>query len=559
MPRPLPIALALLLTSVGLLGCPKPPAPTPAEDASAQDVDGGSEAPDATVDAGQPEVDAGPVHCAFDEDCASDQRCDDAISTCVKAEPCADIANCGYAGYCKNNAMLSCRCAQSAKASAPNTGFCKRRLPACTGCQSDEQCGAGDSFRNDLHEPGKCLDLGGTKVCLEAYNALKCPCGKMQLVGGVASCVPSDGTCQGSFQCCTRDTQCPSATPFCRLGTCQGLCRYDFASKTTVGCAADEVCNVTKLLLDPANPGYGAGLCGPSCTSDANCQKAPDGASDFVCKTETNSAARCRPGSCLDDLECPDPGTGYKGFCDKVRGGCACEGTGPCYCRTDVDPLSHAARQDCKPGYKCVKAANPALSYPNDGECVLANCVDQGGANNGCATPLQLCCGEDRPSGPQDPCLGANGAVLAQFGECYMAPQPPWCMTCQDDATCQAAGLPKAPKDPSLCLPFKQDQSFPPGHCAFSCDGKGCPKGFACKWLPVSCDGNASACGDAARCQQNGSNPGQNGGPSTPIMDCACTVPNAVGGECPAGSRCDDNGRWCVISRVCMPTTATCP
>ncbi|MFN7133632.1 MAG: hypothetical protein ACK4N5_16265, partial [Myxococcales bacterium] len=419
--RVLTLGVFTLAFAGGLMvGCsetqqdPVPDAGTvdPDVDAGGGDPDGGS------TDGGKP------FRCRIDDDCAEDKRCDDATGDCIAAEKCQDDpSTCpGLGTYCDNEIGLGCRCAPSSLAESPYNGFCKRRRPACSPCETDAQCGDDPNwFQSSLHEPGKCVLMPGEteKRCLELFKSQsKCSCGKSMQIGSEYFCAPQDGKCgeDGTLLCCTTDAECPPEYPACdqSSGRCVQPCTYDFAKEQTVNCRSDQVCNVDPQFLDPNSLIFGAGRCAAPCKGDPECKQIR---SDFVCKAEKGSAPRCRPAGCVSDHECPVPaGSFYRGYCEQSTGQCKTD-----TCRRGTDPFGNAY-QDCVGGYKC----------DNNNKCVEQTCVEQGGAENACNFG-EFCCGEDRNGNGNpndDPCTNSAGVVIGQQGKCYKAPNPPWCKSC---------------------------------------------------------------------------------------------------------------------------------
>ncbi|MGC4121457.1 MAG: hypothetical protein QM765_44155 [Myxococcales bacterium] len=519
--------------------------------------------------------------CTYDDDCGPSERCSETL-TCVPAIPCNTPANCTPSddndqarAYCENATVgLGCRCVTSPAADGGTaTGYCKRRLPPCAPCQSDEQCGTDPLFfRTPLHEPGKCVALDGVKVCLEPFVSAKCACGESANLEGGYYCTPQGASCgeDGAFLCCQKDGNCPPEHPLCETATgrCQDVCWYDFDKKETIGCRADKVCHVNPKFLTPTSPNFGAGRCGPPCAADTDCAYLRD---DFVCRAETGSDKRCRPPGCLGDIECPEqpPESPSTGYCERTTGACMTD------CRTGKDPVTSVDYADCKGGYKCQK---PSPSAP--GTCVEQTCVEQGGAQQFCRWN-EMCCGEDRDGDTTtdpEPCTDATGNVIGEPGKCYRMPNPPWCAECDpnDVKSCTGKpGYPTSTKDPNVCFPFGpgSDGVDRGNACAFACaKDTECPKGFFCKDVEVYCtpDTAAQDCGDANACQDTGQKDGQ----GNPIYWCRCTTagsqaecpmeldPNVSGGP---HARCSDdaypsNRPWlhCIWTHACVPYVRAC-
>ncbi|HEY3449694.1 MAG TPA: hypothetical protein VGK67_25290 [Myxococcales bacterium] len=531
-------------------------------------------------DVGTPDTGPEPIPCSYDDDCGPAERCGDR-GVCVEAVACNTPANCTPSDdtdtprlYCENTTVgLGCRCVMAPAADGgAAAGYCKRRLPPCAPCQTDEQCGSDPLwFRTPLHEPGKCVTLDGAKVCLEPYVPTKCGCGQSATVGGAYYCAPQGTTpsCAegGAFLCCLKDGNCPPEHPVCETATgrCQDVCWYDFDKKETVGCRADKVCNVDPKNLTSSSRNYAAGRCGAPCAADADCTYLRG---DFVCRAETGSDKRCRPPGCLGDIECPELpiDNPSNGFCERETGTCMTN------CRIGEDPVTSLPFTDCKGGFKC---ARPTPTEP--GACVEQTCAEQGGTQQFCRWN-EICCGEDHdgnPDTPPEPCTDSTGAVIGQPGKCYRAPNPPWCAPCDpaDVLSCTKATFPTSAKDPNLCIAFGPDGAGTDrgNSCMFACESSSqCPKGFNCKDIELTCNADPSVCGDPARCQDSGEKDGE----GKPIMWCRCTTAGDQA-ECPAlldaskptgpHARCSDdaypsNRPWlhCIWTHGCLPYIRAC-
>src|SRR5262249_44666291 len=107
-------------------------------------------------------------------------------------------------------------------------------------------------------------------------------------------------------------------------------------------------------------------------------------------------------------------------------------------CRDGIDPLTNQPYSN----HDCAPPVGDANTYScENGQCVVQNCVQQGGAQLGGTD--QLCCGEDRDhpgyldSGFADTTHAANECPPGiDAGQYYVAPAPPWCHTgCTQDLT----------------------------------------------------------------------------------------------------------------------------
>lgn len=535
-----------------------------------------------TGDGGDPTADVGPDHadggtdggpdgsvprCTYDDDCAINEICQNGV--CAPAKPCQDDpSTCAGFDYCDTVSGLGCRCVKSEQAEAPYNGFCKRRLPACAPCTSDEQCGNDSNwFGTPLHNDGRCVTMPGMdfKVCLERFTSkTKCSCGESLNIDSVAYCAPqAPATCaDGDFLCCGSDADCPSERPVCDEtdGRCRAPCKYDFEHNETVGCPAGKVCHVLEShVLDPNDPLFGGGTCGKPCKSDDECKAI---SATFVCRGEANSDPRCRPAGCIDTPECTEtPGeTPYKSFCDRGNGTCICDPkveNGECYCRSGDDPVTEEPFDDCKPGFICDQRT-----------CRQKNCVQQGGAEMACSFD-EFCCGDDRDGdGNPDPCVDSKGKQIGEYGKCYQAPTPPWCLGCDSVSKCPTSGVPTSKYDVTLCGDLGAGPMclYP---CTMELEGRPvpsatqCPRGYACSSFRVGCDlTDSKSCGPQGTCKDSG----QKDKDGNPIAYCKCSKKTVKGGECPpmpnglgiGDTRCDDRGEWCIFSTVCEPRASNC-
>lgn len=571
-------------------GCSKPPATPPdATVSTPPDASGGgADASAPSPDVGSPDTGPEPIACTYDDDCPADMRCAD-NGACMPAIPCQTPANCAPSDendtirlYCENATVgLGCRCVAAPAGDAGVAGaagsYCKRRLPPCAPCTTDEQCGTDPLyFQTPLHEPGKCVELDGAKVCLEPYVKAKCGCGMSATVGTASYCAPqgAKATCAegGAFLCCAKDANCPPEHPLCETATgrCQDVCWYDFEKKETIGCRADRVCNVDPKFLTPTSHNYGAGRCGPPCAADTDCSYLRG---DFVCRAEAGSDQRCRPPGCLGDIECPalPVDNPSNGFCERETGDCKPN------CRVGEDPMTSLPFKDCKDGFVCEQPTplDPAGCRP-------MTCIEQGGAQIYCSWN-ELCCGEDRDgdvtTAPEACPVDAAG-TQAEKGKCYRAPNPPWCAACdpQDAMSCTKAGYPTSDKDDNFCIGFGADADGNDrgNACLFACkSSKECPKGFFCKDMPVYCNDQEDICGDPARCVETDIVLDPTTNPPTMAKYCKCSTAGAKD-ECPAldpaatdpnspHARCADdvspgNSPWlhCIWTHACTPYITAC-
>ncbi len=500
-PRLAPLGwLACLSTFALMAGCP----------AKSSGPDAGT-----SVDAGHRDAgaaDAGDGKCHQDEDCPASQYCELATGACLDAKPCQSNDDCDSetdGDYC---AYGKCFCDP-----ARNGGSCRPRFALCAACDSDLECGS-DPFIY-LDYTATCVDGGsGSKVCLPLKP--QCPPGYVASTG--PNCAPAGGRC-GATPTCTKNDDCDpmGTTPECDVhrGFCVAPCVFDYRTGTS-DCPTGEACHVDPRLLDAANPNFGGGQCGAPC----------DAATDpFVCPTSDDAKSeacvadgaptlsppptRCRPPPphCLRDEDCPAaPDTHARGYCDRTTLDCQ---TG---CRSDGD---------CVIGYQCAAGA-----------CVLESCLDQG-ALLACDLS-QFCCGE--AGGPTCP-TGVDS------GQCYAAPNPPWCAACTDSAQTPPGG---ARPQPSKCVTYQDPNGATHQIEWHACDktkSGQCPRSWGCTSFIQFCQTDAD-CGPGGSCGD------VDAGPMGKYKGCLC--PNGPA-QCPAPSVCDPKGSgacladWC-DNRYCL-------
>ena len=539
-------------------------------DASVPPLDGGE---DAGTDAG--------FSCTQDDDCAvfgENQRC--------QTNPGPDQGQCIAGTLCNQDLECSsgdienycwefgdgCRCVQE-KAEDGFSGVCRRRVAVCGECTTDAECGTGASFNPE----GICraVDADGTgpKYCLRKQTGAGCPCGYVN--NGEGYCKPQSGACP-HFGCtiateandCGAGQVCNAVGNGC--GVCAPRCNWDFARKEPAPeCPVGQVCWVDQPNLNPLSQNFGAGRCRAPCTGDGQCAQSvnnPMGGPDLVCQSEelaggNQSALRCRAdGECMSDDECPVlPSTSLTdGYCD--RGSLTCETD----CRVGIDPTTGGEFNDCRPGNKC------EVQIDGRRQCMPKTCVELGGARVACR-PGQYCCGEDlNGDGVIEPCPASTDPV----SQCYDAPKPPFCTTCQTEADC--AGLPNPTNSPlrSLCMPGPSPDGMTPG--PLIChpatvnqpvfETRGCPSTYEAVQVRVPCQQNTDChVGNTnGICEEDRAAQVPEGQPKPRY--CVCTVndenpsndvacPNGTGDQvrsfCPYGSPGQE--KFCAQSIVCTP------
>jgi hypothetical protein len=322
---------------------------------------------DTNPDAGG--VDSGAVTCATDDDCPTDQHCDEASLLCQagNANACEVDGDCGDGKVC-NTAVTGCgatRCRNACEAK-PCTGHadCGALVCVAGACAEAPSC-ASEACPGDLVCNASMVCEPPTPCTMDG------DCTGGQLCAG--------GICRTPFAC-TTDANCPTGLK-CQLGTCDDPC------------AADADCG-DGVMYTCELPG---GACRQRCLGDdAQC---PSG---FICESIT-----CLPAECARDLDCPGNMVECQGE-EAGHGRCvdvvACTVDGDCEanftcqnmvcvelpaCRGDRDCVAAAYCQDrhCQPAAACVNGAcDPGFECIGD-RCVPGLC--RGDAD--CPNPGEVC------------------------------------------------------------------------------------------------------------------------------------------------------------------------
>ncbi|MDF1564639.1 MAG: hypothetical protein P1V51_16470 [Deltaproteobacteria bacterium] len=533
-------ALPLLFCALLLApGCPK----------NNGDGDGGT--PDASGDGGGTDgggVDAGPTLCRSDYECDTGEICEDATGDCIAGNACnpsLGFANCNFptdGAGCGMTGPEDCVC-------DPADSICRERRILCEPCASNEQCG-----NHPLYDrPADCVSYGGETVCLAPAGTRGCPQGYEPDANNV--CVPAGGDCASVFAC-VADADCPPARPICNLstGTCAKGCVFDLETGDST-CASNQVCHEDGKCRLPCDP------------QNDNCA---DFNPEFICKEDTGGNWRCRHDGCIDNIECEVPqDSPYVGFCELTSHACVLDRCRPE--RTEAD----GSNPDCKLPNRC----------DNSGACVPMTCLERGGAPLACL-PNNICCGECRnvlgnPS--RDACdpWACNGSETPQ-GEpaldgCVIAPNPPWCQSCGDDAECAGSNPVEDARDTGKCLN---------NVCSPTCQtNTDCPTLWGCQYLFAGCDptqpdqcGTGGSCVDDApygpQCTSDNdcnTDAGQScvADPADGVQKChaAFNVCDCTSGgapadtNCPTDTRCAETGfqkHRCVATKVCLPGQDLC-
>lgn len=498
--------LLSLVFAASFAGCKSDPEKPPLDGGS---VDGTDDGADDGGDDG--EEDDG--LCRSHDKCAANEYCELSTGLCLPAKACASNQHCawqdGHDDYC---AFGACFCDLER-----NGGTCLPRFRLCSSCERDVQCGDDWSVHEDYQ--AKCATFEGTKVCLPLKGS-GCPPGYVPTAD--ATCVPGGGACDGSGACSSDDDCDPSGEkPVCDTtrGICIPACRFDYSSGKS-DCPPEQVCHVDPRLLNPGNLNFGYGRCGATC-QDGGYECAP-GLScepDGDPHTADTLPNRCRPEppSCVRDADCPASlVSNSRGYCDRQTLEC---GTG---CRID---------DNCSEGYRCVA-----------GSCEQKTCIERGGANLACDLD-QFCCGEP---GSVTPC-----PTGVSVGQCYDAPDPPWCGEGCSSAQTPGGGRPQ----PSQCIQVKGhkekgDVKIQAHACDPANKGADCPRSWGCKPFIQFCETNAD-CGAGGECGE------VNAGDYGKFKGCLCSG----GKSCPSTSTCakDDDGNdtyceanWCEVLSTCL-------
>jgi hypothetical protein len=411
------LGVALLAVSALATGCSQ----SPGSSDGGSDGGPGDSGPGLTggqKDAGTPDGgdggrDAGPSRCQSDSDClAVALRCSPDGGCTLPAQSCdpsQGSSNCALTSYCWIDGV-----------NTTNECYCDPLPAGFDGggaCVNPIDCGPAAQVDN----PGTCAPVGSSgNYCLPLDTGGACPSPYLPgTVDDMNVCVPSCGSCPCAP--CAGNGDCPTpAAGVCneRNGVCEAPCQAQ------TDCLTGEVCNVLGKYLDPAvGSYYAAGQCGAPCTQASDCAVYQgDAGLPYFCDADAGDF--CRPTACIADSDCAQAGLSsgsVVAWCD-IWDGNVCTAAA---CRLGDDPLTDQPFDDCLPGYVChADGGSPAVpdaGPPLLGTCLATPCNEvSGGAHTAC-TPGQLCCGEG------DAGTHCPGATV---GECYSAPRPPWCVSC---------------------------------------------------------------------------------------------------------------------------------
>lgn len=491
-------------------------------------------------------VDGGSGACHYDLDCAgshgvcADGGCQPATELCHPTfQGAPDCAS----SKCQDSlGNPLCYCHPDATSDAG--GFCYLPLPACAPCSNSIDCNS----QTLSGTPGYCLPLDGGSFCLPDGTS---GCGSFPgftlgaFDGGLLVCSPACNTCPCSAGC-TRNSDCKAID----AGVC-GSNHLCLSPCTGQGdCAPGQVCHSLDKYLDPTltlspltAPLYAGGECGPACQTTADCAVYQSvGGVALGCQADPaeSNGHRCRPTGCVSDRECSStqvaPDASYRPWCDVFNAN-ACVGNA---CR-----LGGA---DCTAGNYCVADGGKLPTdggAPGTGECASAPCYFSGAVIS-CAID-DLCCGEGDAGVSTCP-------SSVSLGDCYQAPQPPWCNSC--DPSTGAFGHAECAR-PANALQFGGAggasfcaQTQTGGICQPACDRNvlsSCPNGW-------DCTDQLSAQSDCSGC---GVNPCVDAGM---FRLCACV--DDAGSGCPGQGQnpvgCSPAG-LCSFGTYCAATSHACP
>lgn len=300
------------------------------------------------------------------------------------AQPCEQFATGSGFTYCTDPGTATNRCYCHPDPYFDQGGVCYRAAPECGPCKSSMDCGANETDLNDGNG-STCLPVADAGAfCLFTYFGRRCDraYGQAVIDGGALVCYPFCNTCPCAP--CYTAADCPAvATGVCATsGACIPPCQV------AANCPPNEVCHVLGRYLDPSlGPFYGAGECGPPCSSSSACAMYQGGGTGSVLTClpdhrypdggppldDAGVRARCRVDGCMNTDECVEADTDAGGtiWCD-VWGGNQCVSD---YCQLGTTANEqNSSRTQCQIGYCCM------------GDAGVARQDDAGPAHGVCAT-----------------------------------------------------------------------------------------------------------------------------------------------------------------------------
>jgi hypothetical protein len=267
-------------------------------------------------------------------------------SKCDAQNPCPNGANCGadgecQANYCDAGLGLCLRpgcavatgtepdtCAEIGSVCNPTTLHCERPCTRDAQCAGDRTGVANAVCSGTTASPGFCVArctkyneadvCGATRVCEYASGKCQNKCSRSEDCGSDATCEASTGRClkkcnAAGAPACSADKYCNATTGACELKctlanefqvcgatklcqTWSGKCFSD--CKTDAAICGDEACSVQ--VVDTTTNAT-QGFCAPSCTSDAQCGRDPNG---FKLRCGSTSPKHCEFTACSATTPC---------------------------------------------------------------------------------------------------------------------------------------------------------------------------------------------------------------------------------------------------------------
>jgi len=431
-----------------------------------------------------PTVDAGPMRCTADTDCAGNSAgtvCDTTAGRCVACTPATD--RCPTGQYCTadNACAAGCRDDMSCAGDAGSSpgGRCNTATRQCVACVTNEHCAAGTLCVGNV-----CV-MGCTSERPCAAGQTCCDGACLDTQSNIASCGACGARCDIA-----------NAQPACRNGVCAvSACMAPFAdcdNTATNGCEVNTQtetahcggCGMACASRPNATPRCAAGQCEYTCaTGFGDC----DGDASNGCETNLNTdATRCGTCSTRCDLANATPACtmGQCAVATCATGFGNCDGNAANGCETNTNTtVTHCGA--C--GTMCPGADN-AVPACAAGQCALtctagfADC--DGNAANGCevntTTSANHCGGCGRA------CAVANGTAGCAMSQCTVAS----CTAGFDNCDSMAAnGCEASLSAPTTCGTCG-NVCTPPANAVPTC-GTGGVCGFTCGPDHANCDGMA--------------------------------------------------------------------
>ena len=533
--------------------------------------------------------------------CSTDLDCKDPNKIC-KEGACVDKAECSSNDECKDPAKPVCvngtcdalppECTVDQDCLDPARPFCKN--DQCTGCQSDNDCPAGQlcdattgkcgakaecTSNADCKDPTKplCKDGKCEAKGSECFSDVDCPADKSRCV---------DNKCTTPE--CSSDADCNDPTKSkCVGGVCQAECEKDADCTDGKSCVSGQCqvvseCKTDADCKDKDKPLCKNEQCVPECQVDADCANGnicidnkctpppPECTTNADCQDPTkpicqNGACVARP-PCKTDAECTDPA---KPVC--VNGICGPK-TG---CKSDADCAADAAKP------RCVVATGQCQACATDAHCkawqqcntTSFTCTTrpgQCGVDKDCPQTLPYCesnkcvsCRTDANCRKFNACQSGNCVYVGCRQDTECAPQvcdkqSTQCVDCLTNANCKTGEVctnnkcvkgPSCTKDADCAKPTPACDTAA-GKCVECTNATFCPAGYKCT------GGKCVNCTQDSECQSGQICLSQKCTVGCRVdRDCAlgtickankCEKGCRVDADCPSGSSCTNN--QCVIS-----------